>query len=70
MVRATYLSFSEASGSERIFATWALCAGRSMNETSRKAVFAITVSASGLTFSMGLPSKSPTETQASEPGIL
>ena len=61
-VNATYLSFSLASGSLRIFATCSLCARRSMKDTSRKAVLAIAVRPSFCTFSTGVPSNSLTDT--------
>ena len=57
--RATYLSFSDASGSVRIFATCSLCARRSMNSQSWKASCASRVSASLLTLRISLPSNSP-----------
>ena len=64
--RATYLSFSEASGSSRILATWRLCSRRSINSTSWKACWATIVSASLLTFRMVLPSNSAVLTPSFE----
>ena len=61
-VNATYLSLSLASGSLKILATCSLCAGRSINETSRKAAFAIAVKPSLATLRIGFPSNSLTET--------
>ena len=60
--RATYLSFSEASGSDRILATWRLCSRRSMNSTSWKACWASVVRASLDTLRIVLPSKEAVDT--------
>jgi hypothetical protein len=60
--RATPLSFGEASGSARIFATWSLCAGRRKNEHSRIASRATRTRADGSTFRTSLPSKVAVET--------
>ena len=54
----TNLSFSEASGSLRIFATISLCSLRSINEQSWLATFAIIVKASGSTTSISWPFQS------------
>ena len=62
MASATPLSFCDASGSARIFATCSLCAGRRKNEHSRRASRAMSASAEGSTFRISLPSKVETDT--------
>ena len=57
--KATYLSFSEASGSARIFATCSLCSRRSMNSTSWNACCESSVRASFDTLRIVFPSNSP-----------
>ena len=59
---ATYLSFSEASGSVRILATCSLCSLRSMNSTSWNACWASCVRASFETLRIVFPSNSPVVT--------
>ncbi len=59
---ATPLSFCDASGSARIFATCSLCDGRRKKETSRSASRATRTSAEGSTLRTSLPSKVAVET--------
>ncbi len=59
---ATPRSLGAASGSERMEATFARCAGRSRNETSRIAWLARKASPSGSTTRISFPSNRDTET--------
>ena len=59
---ATYLSFSDASGSFKILATCSLCSRRNINSTSWKACWLKRVRASFETLMIFFPSNSPTVT--------